>query len=355
MHPILKQAIEVMDRLNVPEVARQQMPSFWRKPKGWAAVLRELLMPLTVIYYSVFLWRKAKITPEKLSVPVWCVGNITIGGSGKTPFAIMLAEELKKRGKKPAFLSRGFGGAVRTDVVKVMPTHTSLEVGDEPLLLARAAPCYVCTNRVEAARAAIKDGADILIMDDGFQHFTLHKDVSFLLVDGTFGYGNYGIIPGGPLREPPHKAYKRAQCVVMVGEDKAQPFKKFPLPAALPLHHTKMNADPDWLEKNQNIRHQKFHAFAGIALPEKFFETLQLLGFELASKKPYPDHYHFQSFELKDMLRKAAENGATLITTEKDAARLPKDFLEKIVVFPIKMTARDPNAFATMLDGFLQK
>lgn len=353
-HPYFKKTQDFLDRLNVPDVTRQSMPSFWRKPRGFSAILRELLMPLTVIYYSVFLWKKKHTKIEKLSVPVWCVGNINTGGSGKTPFAIMLAEDLKKRGKKPAFLSRGFGGAVRTEVVKVDASHTALEVGDEPLLLARAAPCYVCSNRAEAGRAAIKEGADILIMDDGFQHFTLHKDVSFLLVDGAFGYGNYGILPGGPLREPPHQAYKRAQCVVMVGEDKALPFKKFPLPANLPLHHTKMHADADWLEKNQNIRHQKFHAFAGIALPDKFFETLQLLGFELVAKTPYPDHYHFTGIELNDLAKKAAEQGATLITTEKDAARLPKDFLDKIVVFPIKMTARDPNAFAALLDGFLK-
>ena len=353
-HRYFKKTQEFLDRLSVPEVARQSMPNFWRKHGAWGAILRELLMPLTVVYYSVFLWKKKKAVAEKLSVPVWCVGNIAAGGAGKTPFAIMLAEDLKKRGKKPAFLSRGFGGAVRTAVVKVVSSHTALEVGDEPLLLARAAPCYVCSNRAEAGRAAIKDGADILIMDDGFQHFALHKDVSFLLVDGMFGYGNYGIIPGGPLREPPHKAYKRAQCVVMVGEDKALPFKRFPLPASLPLYHTKMNADLNWLEHNQNIRHQKFHAFAGIALPEKFFETLQLLGFELATKTPYPDHYHFTAFELSNLVKKATEQGATLITTEKDAVRIPKEFLDKIVVFPIQMTAREPNAFAAMIDGFLK-
>lgn len=353
-HPLFKKTQATLDRLNVPDVTRQSMPTFWRKPRGWSAILRELLMPLTVIYYSVFLWKKQKTQVEKLSIPVWCVGNITAGGSGKTPFAIMLAEDLKKRGKKPAFLSRGFGGIVRTEVVKVLSSHTALEVGDEPLLLARAAPCYVCSNRAEAGRVAIADGADILIMDDGFQHFALHKDVSFLLVDGTFGYGNHGIIPGGPLREPPHKAYARAQCVVMVGEDKSLPFKRFPLPASLPLYHSRMHADPDWLDANQNIRHQKFYAFAGIALPDKFFETLQLLGFELVAKTPYPDHYNFSAIELHDLVKKAAEQGATLITTEKDAARLPKEFREKIVVFPIKMTTRDPNAFSALLDGFLK-
>ena len=355
-HPILKKVQARIDRLSVPEVTRQQMPLFWRRPSPISALIRELLLPVTVIYYSIFLWKKSKVKTEKLPVPVWCVGNVTIGGSGKTPFAILLAQELQKRGKKPAFLSRGFGGMVRTEVVKVdLKTHVAREVGDEPLLLARAAPCYVATSRLEAGRRAIADGADILIMDDGFQHFLIHKDVSFLLVDGTFGFGNQGIIPGGPLREPPLKAYARANAAVMVGEDIAKPFKKFPLPAFVPLHHAKMEANPKWMEANQGIRHQKFHAFAGIALPDKFFNSLQLLGFELVDKTPYPDHYNYVLFELEMLHKKAMAQGAILITTEKDAVRIPPEFREKIVVFPVHMTVRDTGSFSQLLDGFLKQ
>jgi tetraacyldisaccharide 4'-kinase len=355
-HPIFKKIQNQVDRLNVPEVTRQQMPNFWRKLSPWSALLREFLLPLTVIYYAVFLWKKSKIQPEKLSVPVWCVGNVTAGGSGKTPFAMMLAQELQRRGKKPAFLTRGFGGMVRTEVVKVDPkTHTAREVGDEPLLLARVAPCYVATSRIQAGRKAIADGADILIMDDGLQHFTIHKDISFMLVDGTFGFGNQGIIPGGPLREPPFKAYARSDVAVLVGEDTAKPFKKFPLPENLPLHNAKIEADAKWLEANQGIRHQKFHAFAGIALPDKFFQTLQLLGFELVEKTPYPDHYYYMPFELDMLFKRALNNGATLITTEKDAVRIPPEFRDKIVVFPAQMTMRDPQSFSRLLDSFLSK
>ena len=355
-HPIFKKIQTHVDRLNVPEVTRQQMPAFWRRITPWSALIRELLLPFTVIYYAAFLWKKSKIQPEKLSVPVWCVGNVTAGGSGKTPFAMLLAQELQKRGKNPAFLSRGFGGMVRTEVVKVDPkNHTSREVGDEPLLLARVAPCYVATSRAAAGRKAIAEGADILIMDDGLQHFSIHKDISFMLVDGTFGFGNFGIIPGGPLREPPQKAYARSNVAILVGEDVAKPFKKFPLPDEVPLHHAKMEADPKWLEANQSIRHQKFHAFAGIALPDKFFQSLQLLGFELVEKTVYPDHYNYMPFELEMLFKKAAANGAVLITTEKDAVRLPPEFRDKIVVFPAQMTMRDPQSFARLLESFLQR
>jgi tetraacyldisaccharide-1-P 4'-kinase len=140
-----------------------------------------------------------------------------------------------------------------------------------------------------------------------------------------------------------------------VGDDTAKPFKKFPLPPMLPLHYAKMEADAKWLEANQGIRHQKFHAFAGIALPDKFFSSLQLLGFEVAEKTTYPDHYNFMPFELDMLLKKATAQGLTLITTEKDAVRMPPEFREKIVVFPVHMTVRDPQSFSHLLESFLKQ
>ena len=355
-HPLLKKLQTAIDRLQLPDATRQQMPGFWKRSSALSIIARELLMPLSVIYYSIFLYKKSKIRPEKLSVPVWCVGNITVGGSGKTPFAVLLAEEMLKRGRRPAFLSRGFGGMVRTEVVKIDITrHTALEVGDEPLLLARTAPCYIATARVDAGRQAIADGADILILDDGLQHHALYKDCSFLMVEGSFGFGNAGILPAGPLREPPFKAYQAVQATVMVGEDKAKPFQKFPLPGNMPVLNVKLEAMPEWLEKNVGLRHEKLFAFAGIALPDKFFDSLQLLGFELVGKASYPDHYQFMPFELEDLRRQAQILGGRLITTEKDAVRLPPEFRDEVIVFPVHMTVRDPEAFARFLDSALAK
>lgn len=353
-NPKLKQLKTKLDTSPLPDVTRLQPPKFWKHGGPLSFILRELLLPFSVLYYSGFLFNKSRIKPQRLSVPVWCVGNIVVGGTGKTPFAIHLAKELQALGKNPAFVTRGFGGLVSEDVIKVdTAVHTHNEVGDEPLLLARTAPCYVAAKRVLGGQAAIAAGHDILILDDGFQHHAIHKDVSFLLIDGTYGFGNHGILPGGPLREPPHKAMAAAQAIVMVGEDQTGVFKKYPQTESKPIIRTNLKPPQDWSKANEALKDKKLFAFAGIGNPSKFYDSLRKQGMAVVGTQDFPDHYRYVSLELDGLLRKAIAKEAELITTEKDFVRLPESFRDKVHVLPIEMVPADTEAFTNLVKKFL--
>lgn len=352
-NPKLKRVGAFMDKLPAPDRGFS-MPGFWKRRGAWQSILRELLMPASVLYYMGFLWDRSRTRVERLSCPVWCVGNITVGGAGKTPFALLLAETLKGLGQNPAFISRGFGGLVRAEMVKVDPAaHTSLEVGDEPLLLARTAPCYVAEKRVLAGQAAINEGAGMLIMDDGLQHHGLHKDVSFLVIDGAFGFGNGGIIPAGPLREPPHQVIARVSAVVLVGEDKNEVLKKFPQAEGQPLIRVDVVAEEAWLKEHEYLKDKKLLAFAGIAMPEKFYDTLRRAGFLMSSVSSYPDHHAYSAADLETLKKLAREQEAVLITTEKDWVRLPEAMKAEVLALPVKMVPKDPEAFSATIRSFL--
>lgn len=353
-HPKWKQFNTLLEKVPMPDSQGFQMPRFWKGQGAWSTVLRELLLPASVIYYGGFLYDRSRKKVSRLSVPVWCVGNITVGGAGKTPFALMIGETLKSLGRKPAFISRGFGGILRDEWMKVDPaTHSSADVGDEPLLLARVAPCYVSEQRAVAGRAAIADGADILIMDDGLQHHALHKDVSFLVIDGTFGFGNGGILPAGPLREPPHQVIPRVQAVVVVGEDRKELLKKHPVPQDKPVLRVDVEALPEWLKAHEDLKDKKLLPFAGIAMPEKFFDTLRRAGYLLVGNKTFPDHYAFRAEDLEALAQQAKTLGAQLITTEKDWVRLPQEFRDMVLYVPVRMVARDPEALLKTVQSLL--
>ncbi len=187
-------------------------PDYWNDPP------RPSLRLLSLLYAGGMWARFALTSPLKLSVPVICIGNVVAGGAGKTPVVIAFAEYLKQQGHVPHILTRGYGGS-GSHPMQVTPQHTAAEVGDEALLLARHAPCWVDANRRRSAKLAIRAGANILLMDDGFQNPALEKDISILVIDGGYGFGNGAVLPAGPLRELPTAAYRRAQGIVMTGRD----------------------------------------------------------------------------------------------------------------------------------------
>ena len=191
-------------------------PGYW-KNKGFYA---RLLLPVGMLYSAATAFRFKLKQPRKVPVPVICIGNLTAGGTGKTPTAAAIADLLKKGGYKPAFVSRGYGGSL-CGVTVDPQKHTAGEVGDEPLLLAREAPVSINPDRFSAAQKAVKNGADVLIMDDGFQNPGLYKDLSFLIFDGAAGIGNGWPVPAGPLRENFAAGLKRAQAAVIIGEDRS--------------------------------------------------------------------------------------------------------------------------------------
>jgi tetraacyldisaccharide 4'-kinase len=319
-------------------------PEFWNAEvsgRDAAPVLRAALAPISWLYAAAAAHRIASQRPRSVAAPVMCVGNLTMGGAGKTPVTRALRAML---GEGAHTLSRGYGGRL-PGPLRVTPDMDAREVGDEPLLHAADGPAWIARDRFAGAAAAVAAGAHAIIMDDGFQNPSLHKDLSLVVVDAAAGVGNASVFPAGPLRERLADGLSRAHAVIF-------------------LHNHQGDADetrPDWLAAYQGPvlharlvasaapPHEPLIAFAGIARPEKFFDMLAASGADLAETAPYPDHHQFTDDDLDWLLRLADERGARLITTEKDAARLPPSFRERCAVFPVIARFDDPAAIDTLI------
>jgi tetraacyldisaccharide 4'-kinase len=265
--------------------------------------------------------RFARGEPYCSRLPVICIGNFTAGGGGKTPTAIAVAALLAKLGAKPSFLTRGYGGASKGPI-QVKDGHSAAEIGDEPLLLAAAAPTMVSADRAAGAQAIEATGASVIVMDDGFQNPSLAKDLSLIVVDAAVGLGNGLVMPAGPLRAPLEAQLDRADALVVIGDGSkaavlieafAGQGKKVLKARIVPLQ------DKRWLGVLPVI------GFAGIARPEKFFATLRNYGARLVDTRPFPDHHRYHERDARRLLEAAKEKNAMLVTTEKDFVRLPDD------------------------------
>jgi tetraacyldisaccharide 4'-kinase len=312
-------------------------PDFWYRPAGIEA---RLLAPLGQVYRAAGLLRRAGTTPYRAKIPLICVGNIVAGGAGKTPAAMALAELLKRQGGKPVFVSRGYGGSEPGPLFVDPGRHTAREVGDEALLLAGKAPCWIGRNRAAAVMAA-EPHATHIILDDGLQNPSVDPSFSLLVIDGETGLGNGMLIPAGPLRETLADALKRVDAVVMIGEDKqylASVINKPVLRAAL------QHRLPDGFPSDHD-----FFAFAGIGRPEKFYASCRAAGLNIVSTLDFPDHYMFSAKELADMADHTRMRYLTLITTAKDAARLPPAFREEVVVLPVELVFEDEAGMLRIL------
>ena len=315
-------------------------PNFWRHK----SLLSHLLLPLTGITSFAAWLRKIRATPYKSAIPVICVGNMTMGGAGKTPVAISLARLLQEQGKHVHFLSRGYGRTL-SGLMRVDPdSHSTADVGDEPLLLSRTAPTWVCADRVMAVKAAIAAGADIVIMDDGLQNPSLIQDTSLLVIDGTYGLGNQRLFPAGPLREHLHSALPHISAVVVLGEDKAAVSEL--IPAGIPVIHGTITP-----QISDRLRHETLVAFAGIAHPEKFFSMLEKHGLPLTEMLAFPDHYPYTAQDYRNLTEKAALHHARLVTTEKDAVRFPIELRHHLTIIPIDITWDNPQELSSCLQG----
>jgi tetraacyldisaccharide 4'-kinase len=258
---------------------------------------------------------------RQAGLPVICLGNLTVGGAGKTPAALAVAQLLHAAHERPFFLSRGYGGRL-AGPVRVNPAlHRAADVGDEPILLARLAPTVVARDRVAGAAFARSAGAGVIVMDDGFQNPSLAKDLSIVLVDGRRGIGNGRVVPAGPLRAPLERQLDRVQALIVVGalDDGAAGVVERAKRRRIPLFHGRL--EPDRTVVNAIGRH-KVLAFAGIADPEKFFATLISAGIQIANRAGFPDHHRFSAAEALDLIAQAQANNLMLLTTEKDLARL---------------------------------
>ena len=305
-------------------------PQFWQSLNATSAAL----LPLGLLY-SAAAWLDRRLTQAKPApVPVISIGNITAGGAGKTPVSLALAELLLGWGHTPHILTRGYGGTPR-HAHRVTPTDAWQIVGDEALLLARGAPCWVGRNRHASALAAVRDGATILLMDDGLQHHALHKDISLLVIDGAYGLGNHLPLPAGPLRESLRSALLRCHAVIMIGEDRQHLTPLIPLPIF--QANITVQGDTTWL------RDTPWLAFAGIARPQKFFDTLTAHGATLVETVSFADHHPYRAEEIASLQERARSHGARLITTEKDAVKLPPALREAVTVLPVSIRFAEPD------------
>jgi tetraacyldisaccharide 4'-kinase len=313
-------------------------PDFWWRPAP--SLLARVLKPLGAFYGARALARMRQ--PGKASsLPVVCVGNPIAGGAGKTPAAIEVARLLSLAHKKPVFLTRGYGGRLKGPVRVDPKKHSARDVGDEPLLLARSAPCVVAHDRVAGAEFAARLG-DVIVMDDGFQNPSLQKDMALLVIDSDQGVGNGLCLPAGPLRAPLDEQLARADAVILVGEGKAAAFlsrrKKPPVLAARLV--------PDARAAGV-LKGKAVLAFAGIGRPQKFAGTLKALGADVVRLAAFPDHHVFTAAEARALLDEAARDDLLLVTTEKDFARLAgpelKWLADKTYALPVRIAFDKPK------------
>lgn len=321
-------------------------PSFW-----WKSGRGLLLSPLGEIYGAAA-WLRLQRRGRSAGIPVICLGNLTVGGAGKTPAALMVARLLLAAHQRPFFLSRGYGGSLRGPVIVNPKFHRAADVGDEPLLLARLAPSIVSRDRVAGAEAARFGGAGVIVMDDGFQNPSLQKNLSILLVDNKRGIGNGRIVPAGPLRGPVGAQLARAHALVTVGAgDSAAAVENAARRRRLPIFHGRIEPDHQTLDA---LAGRRVLAFAGIADPEKFFATLDAAGIVSAARQEFPDHHRYNPAEARDLLARAEAENLLLLTTEKDHVRLAggRDLdalAERTVALPVRLVVDEDEEFSRMV------
>ncbi len=308
-------------------------------------LLPRLLQPAAFVAAAITARRAAR-PGWRASVPVICCGNVSVGGAGKTTVALDLATRIAARSVRVHCLLRGYGGRER-GVRCVRAGDSAAEVGDEALLLAEIAPTWIGGDRAASARAAIASGAEALVMDDGLQNPTLHKDSSLLVVDGGYGFGNGRVLPAGPLREPVATGAARCRAAVLIGADEAG--VACALPPSLPVLRARLVPAPD----AARIEGRRVLAFAGIGRPEKFFATVEAVGGVLVGRRPFPDHHPYTDAELAGLVAEATRLDALPITTAKDAVRIPAALREQFAALGVSVGWEQPEEIEGLLTELL--
>lgn len=322
-------------------------PGFWFRRPDRPGFLPRLLAPLGWIYAAgtARRLRRPGYTP---SVPVICVGNLTAGGAGKTPTVIALVERLSARGHAVQIVSRGYGGTLAGPVRVDEARHTAAEVGDEPLLLSAFAPVWVAKDRAAGTRAAEAAGARVILLDDGFQSPAVKPSLSLVVVDAARGFGNGRCIPAGPLREPVATGLARADLVLSIGGDEAQTRFQMTWGAAIPTPRLRGALVP--LRMGMDWKGERVLAFAGIADPSRFFASLRAEGAELVRGEALGDHEALSETLLRRLQTEANAAGAQLVTTEKDAARLPPAWRSRVLTLVVRLQIEDWSPLDAALD-----
>ena len=305
------------DRAKHGSVFVMRAPSFWWKPPG---LISALLMPLASIYGAAAQARLKK-QGQKAEIPVICVGNLVAGGAGKTPTAVFVAQWLLRSGRRPVFVSRGYGGRLKGPVQVDPARHTSSDCGDEPLLLAKIAPVIVSRDRVSGAAMAARLG-DCIVMDDGLQNPALLKDFSIAVIDAKAGIGNGYCLPAGPLRAPLAAQWPLVDAVLLIGEGGVHP-DILSVPESIPVFRGLLEPDP---HQKSGLKGLSVFAFAGIGRPSKFFTTLADCGAVIEERREFPDHHPYSETELLEILAVCRAKHWTAVTTAKDFIRIQGAF-----------------------------
>jgi tetraacyldisaccharide 4'-kinase len=312
-------------------------PAFWFRPPDRPGPWARLLAPLGWLY-AAGTARRLRRPGYAPSVPVICVGNLVAGGAGKTPTVIALIERLAARGQAVHVVSRGYGGRM-SGPVQVQARHSAAEVGDEPVLLSAFAPVWVARDRAAGVRAAEAAGASVILLDDGFQNPAVRTRLGLVVVDAARGFGNGRCIPAGPLREPVATGLKRADLVVTIGPPEAQ--EAFGRLWGAEIAVPRLTGMLRPLAMGIDWRGERVLAFAGIADPARFFATLEAEGAEVIRGEALADHETLSETLLRRLEAEARAAGAQLVTTEKDAARLPPHWRPRVLTLVVRLQVED--------------
>jgi tetraacyldisaccharide 4'-kinase len=332
----------------VPSTA-MRAPEFWNA-SGGSHPAALALAPLAAVYAALGRLNAALAGPARAAVPVVCVGNLTVGGAGKTPTALALARLAGALGLAPWFLTRGYGGRARGPLRVDPARHEAGAVGDEALLLAALAPTVVSGDRVAGAAVAAQAGADLVIMDDGLQNPSLAKDLALVVVDGGYGFGNGRVLPAGPLREPVEAGLARADALVLIGPDRLGLGPRLARGAA-PVFEAELVPGPEAIR----FREREIVAFAGIGRPAKFFATLEAAGAVLIARHAFPDHHRYDADEIMRLCEAASRHNGKPVTTAKDYVRLPPEARLMVDVLTVELEWRDPAAVRRLLAALARR
>lgn len=317
-------------------------PGFWSH--GGGGVLTALLSPVGMLYGFATMLRQSFGKAWACPVPVICVGNLIAGGAGKTPVVLDIARRLLARGVTPHVITRGYGGTEKGPLRVSTDRYDARLVGDEPLLISAVTPTWVSDVRLSGCRAAMVEGAMCMMFDDGFQDPSVARDLSLIVVDGGFGFGNGHMIPAGPLREPVSKGLSRANAVILIGEDTAGVVDQ--VGGRCPVLRARIEPGPEATE----LQGKRVSAFAGIGRPDKFFDTVREIGCDVVATRAFADHHNFTRDELDRLKAAAEQDGLALVTTEKDWVRIPPEARDGITAVTISLVWDDEAEIKALLE-----